>query len=191
MSIVKGKIYSQGEFILLKVDKDDDSKEEEISFQITVKYTDRDSKQCIQNYNYSFNDKENVFSSEAIENGLALYYYAQGFRKIAKLAVAIRDLETAESHLFYEQQVKEEKVDELIKKEKEYQSEIDKCEKIIEKLVEITSYDNFWNVGTFLKEHYKEIEGLTENKRGDYLKNMMSIYEPSIKKLPLRKENNI
>ena len=67
-------------------------KEEEISFQITVKYTDRDSKQCIQNYNYSFNDKENVFSSEAIENGLALYYYAQGFRKIAKLAVAIRDL---------------------------------------------------------------------------------------------------
>ena len=63
--------------------------------------------------------------------------------------------------------MKEEKVDELIKKEKEYQSEIDKCEKIIEKLVEITSYDNFWNVGTFLKEHYKEIEGLTENKRGD------------------------
>ena len=191
VSVVKGKIYSQGGFILLKVDKDDDSKEEEISFQITVKYTDRDSKQCIQNYNYSFNDKENVFSSEAIENGLALYYYAQGFRKIAKLAVAIRDLETAESHLFYEQQVKEEKVDELIKKEKEYQSEIDKCEKIIEKLVEITSYDNFWNVGTFLKEHYKEIEGLTENKRGDYLKNMMSIYEPSIKKLQLRKENNI
>ena len=36
VSVVKGKIYSQGGFLLLKVDKDDDSKEEEISFQITL-----------------------------------------------------------------------------------------------------------------------------------------------------------
>lgn len=77
-----------------------------------------------------------------------------------------------------------------MRKKKKQQKEITKCEEIIKNLVEITSYDNVWNDGTFLKENYKEIEGLTENKRGEYLKNMMAIYEPSIKTLQRRKEDN-
>ena len=196
ITLKDGEVYTKGGLILLKVEnEDEEKKEEEISFQITLKYLDREGRQAIQNYTYSFKDvseenfEEEVFSSDAIENGVGLYYYAQGFRKIIKLAVSIRELQQNENR-FYDQEITEENYEKILKQEKEFQQEIEKNEKNIEKLVEITSYDNFWNVGTFLKEHYKELEGLTENKRGEYLKNMMGIYEPSIKILQKRKENN-
>ena len=187
----KGEYYSKGGLILLKVEKDEESKDELISFQITVKYTDREGKKCIQNYDYSFRcNEENNFSSDAIRNGIALYYYGQGYRKIAKLAESIRNLEKVEYQLTYEKEVSESNINKIIEEENKQQKEITKCEEIIKNLVEITSYDNVWNDGTFLKENYKEIEGLTENKRGEYLKNMMAIYEPSIKTLQRRKEDN-
>ena len=187
----KGEYYSKGGLILLKVEKDEESKDELISFQITVRYTDREGKKCIQNYDYSFRcNEENNFSSDAIRNGIALYYYGQGYRKIAKLAESIRNLEKVEYQLTYEKEVSESNINKIIEEENKQQKEITKCEEIIKNLVEITSYDNVWNDGTFLKENYKEIEGLTENKRGEYLKNMMAIYEPSIKTLQRRKEDN-
>ena len=133
--------YIQKEDSLLKVEKGKECKDEEISIQITVKYNDREGKQCIQNYTYSFKDKENTFSSEAIDNGLALYYYGQGYIKIAKLAVSIRNLDKAGYKLTREENLDEFNVIELKEKEENSSDGIKKCEEKIKKLVEITSYD--------------------------------------------------
>lgn len=206
--IRKDGIYSQGGLIVLKIEKDENNKDELIKSEITLKCIDREGKQGIQTCSYSFkniDDKDftkNIFSSEAIEIGISLYYFLQCFKQVMKLDNNIKQLKENEKELNYICEkiyhpygnLTKEELDRLekqkiidIKKEFELLDKIDKNEKEIVGLADVGKYDNFWKIGIFLTEHYKELEGLTENNRGDYLMTMIIYYQPSIIFLKKRK----
>ena len=79
LKIINDEIYMEGGLILLKLKKENE-KNENINFscELILEYEDRDFKKLEQKYNYDVNDETNkndYFSSKALEKGIALYYY--------------------------------------------------------------------------------------------------------------------
>ena len=78
LKIINNNIYMEGGLILLKLQPINNNTDINYSCKLTLKYNDRNYKQIEQNYIYNVKTEQNegaYFSSKAIENGIALYYY--------------------------------------------------------------------------------------------------------------------
>jgi hypothetical protein len=79
LTIVNGNIYMEGGLILLQLkNKNEKNYNIDHSCELVLEYDDRNFNKIVQNYKYDIkNDinEENFFSSDAIREGIALYYY--------------------------------------------------------------------------------------------------------------------
>ena len=79
LTIVNGNIYMEGGLILLQLkNKNENNYNIDHSCELVLEYDDRNFNKIVQNYQYDIkNDKneQNFFSSDAIREGIALYYY--------------------------------------------------------------------------------------------------------------------
>ena len=79
LTIVNGNIYMEGGLILLQLkNKNENNYNIDHSCELVLEYDDRNFNKIVQNYKYDIkndNNEENFFSSDAIREGIALYYY--------------------------------------------------------------------------------------------------------------------
>ena len=79
LTIVNGNIYMEGGLILLQLkNKNEKNYNIDHSCELVLEYDDRNFNKIVQNYKYDIkndNNEENFFSSDAIREGIALYYY--------------------------------------------------------------------------------------------------------------------
>ena len=76
LKIINDETFMEGGLILLKLQKEKQSKEK-FSCELILEFEDRNYKKYEQKYSYSINDNytSDYFSSKGIELGMSLYYY--------------------------------------------------------------------------------------------------------------------
>ena len=177
-----GEHYMNGGLLLLKVENDKEVKyDKNINGILRMKYQDTEGKSYCHEYKVALKDQKEgeYFDNEAIEKGIALYYYGKQYRNIINFNNAI---------------VSEEKLqkgrpnnNEPIQIDLTSNKEVQEKKQIAEKKEQILSY---------VKEHFHEMKDLDLGALTRYEERVNTIYEAAMKQynsiinpLPLQQPN--
>ena len=167
LNIINDEIYMQGGLILLKLKQQNEHKEDiNFSCELILEYYDRNFIKIEQKYKYEVKDDKNIdnyFSSKAIEQGMALYYYTLMCRNL----------------LNYKNAYNQNKFFNLRADDNEQKAKWEKELKIYEKYHDMKLIKN---VMEFMKAHYLSLEGLP----GHYERYEEKIYQASELETPKR-----
>jgi hypothetical protein len=83
---INDKIYSKGGLILLKINPNDISLQEELKFEFTLEYKLLDNNKATQNYSYNiqFGNGYEYFSDNNMKKGISIYYFASVLNHIVE-----------------------------------------------------------------------------------------------------------
>ena len=146
LKMVNGNYYMEGGLILLKLEKqNNNNNKDDFSCDLILEYIDINNKKYEQKYNYKEENveyKRDFFSSNAIEHGMALYYYTNMCVKLLNYKNAYNE----NTFINLDQRYTEENRNRI-------QKDINKYKKY---------HDNrlLGNVIEFMTLHYNNIEGL-------------------------------
>ena len=162
-----GEHYMNGGLLLLKVENDKEVKyDKNINGILRMKYQDTEGKSYCHEYKVALKDQKEgeYFDNEAIEKGIALYYYGKQYRNIINFNNAI---------------VSEEKLqkgrpnnNEPIQIDLTSNKEVQEKKQIAEKKEQILSY---------VKEHFHEMKDLDLGALTRYEERVNTIYEAAMK----------
>jgi hypothetical protein len=168
LTIVNGNIYMEGGLILLQLkNKNENNYNIDHSCELVLEYDDRNFNKIVQNYKYDIkndNNEENFFSSDAIREGIALYYYTVMCNNLLNYKNAYNQNSFLDLNHNENIQIREQWKKELEKNEKYHDN------KLIKSIVD------------FLKNNYIVEDGLVNH----YERYVNKIYEASELDTPKR-----